>query len=247
MKLFLMRVALSIVVALLPGLTSAASLVVLDARGAGLKTGMRLDSGATLNLKEGERVTVIGPDGSSVTRKGPFNGPVMEAANNTVDTKRALSALLATREIRSSAVGVVRSGIATVKIPEPWLIDVTRPGPRCLLEGERPVWWRPDAALREHFAVFPVDRSWRADFVWEQGQDRQTVPALSRFDSTKLFFIKYEEQEFAISLHIVPKDMDNGLVLASWMLEKGCLQQADALLLVLSRDVQDQQNLQKLK
>lgn len=237
MKVLMIRATLLLAACLLSGTVAAASLVVLDARGAGLKAGMRMDSGASLVLKEGERVTLIGPDGSSITRKGPFNGPVLAAttAGTATDTRQALAALLATRDVRSSAVGVIRSGIATVRIPEPWLIDVTRPGPRCLMAGQRPVWWRPDATAAEHFTVFPVDRSWRADFVWEQGQDRQIVPALSRFDSTKLFFVKYEEQEFAISLHVIPNDLDNDLMLTSWMLEKGCLQQADALLLVLSR------------
>ena len=202
MKVFLTRIAFTLAACLLSGAAAAASLVVLDARGAGLKAGMRMDSGTTLTLKEGERVTVIGPDGSSITRKGPFSGPVLATASTATDTKQALSALLATREVRSSAVGVVRSGIATVKIPAPWLIDVTRSGPRCLMQGEQPVWWRPDTARTERFTLFPIDRSWSADFVWATGQDRQVAPALSRFDSTKLFFIKYDQQEFAISLHM---------------------------------------------
>lgn len=225
---------------LLSGAATAASLVVLEARGAGLKAGMRIEGTANLLLKEGERVSLIGPDGSSITRKGPFNGPVLAASSSGAgtDTKQALAALLTSRDVRSSAVGVIRSGIATVKIPEPWLLDVTRPGPRCLLEGERPVWWRPDTTNAERFSVFPVDRSWRADFVWEQGQDRQPVPALSRYDRTRLFFIKYDDQEFAISLHQIPRDLDNDLMLVSWMLEKGCLQQADALLLSLQRELQ---------
>jgi hypothetical protein len=241
-KAYKMRSALLLTACLLSCAAStatAASLVVLEARGAGLKAGMHIESNALLVLKEGERVSLIGPDGSSITRKGPFNGPVLATAgtdaNANTNTKQALGALLASRDVRSSAVGVIRAGIATVKIPEPWLIDVTRPGPRCLIEGERPVWWRPESAAADHFAVFPVDRSWRADFVWEQGQDRQIVPPLSRFDRTRLFFIKYDDQEFAISLHIIPADLDNNLVLAAWMLEKGCLQQADALLLTLQR------------
>jgi hypothetical protein len=149
----------------------------------------------------------------------------------------ALAALVATRDARTSSVGVIRAGTDAVKIPEPWLIDVTRPGPRCLLEGERPVWWRPDTSRAESFTVFPVDRSWRADFNWEVGVDRLPVPALSKFEGQNVFVIRMDKQEFGISMSTVPKGIDNELVLTSWMLEKGCIQQADALIRNLREQV----------
>lgn len=212
------------------GLAVSANLVVLDARGGGLKTGMRIDGSAKLVLKEGERVTLISPEGTSVTLKGPFDGLPMGKPAAASNPRQALGALVATREARATAVGVIRAGGEAVSLPEPWLIDVTRPGPRCLMEGERPVWWRPKSSQAESFTVFPVDRSWRAEFNWQAGQDRQAVPALSRFEGTSVFFIRQGEQEFAISLMTIPKGLDNDLMLASWLLEKGCLQQADALL-----------------
>ena len=216
----------------------ADKLIVLDARGGGLKAGMSIDSSATVTLKEGERVTVIGPKGNTVTLKGPFNGPAMASAGSAVDTKQALSALVATRDARSTAVGVIRAGTDAVKIPEPWLIDVTRPGPRCLREGEHPVWWRPDASKEQQFTLYPIDRSWKAEIGWEKGQDRQKAPALSRFEGANVFYIRQDDQEFAISINVIPKSVDNDLVLSSWMLEKGCLQQADAMLAGLRKELQ---------
>jgi len=221
----------------LPESSVAATLVVMEARSSTLTLGMRIDSSSVISLKEGERVTFIAPDGKSISLKGPFNGVPFAKANDSVDLRQALSALVATRDARTSSVGVVRAGTATVKIPEPWLIDVTRPGPRCLLEGTQPVWWRPDASQIESFTVFPVDRSWSAQFNWAAGQDRQPLPPLSRLDGSKAFVVRQGEKEFAISLEVVPKGLENQLILTSWLLEKGCIQQADALLNLVRRDL----------
>jgi len=209
---------------------SAAKLMVLEARGGGLKTGMSIDSETPITLKEGERVTVIGPDGKSTVIKGPFSGEPLPKGGVAADPKQALAALVATRDARTSSVGVIRAGTDAVKIPEPWLIDITRPGPRCLLEGDLPVWWRPESASADSFTVFPVDRSWRADFSWEAGQGAQQVPPLSRFEGPNVFVIRQGEAEYAISLNVIPRGIDNSMVLSSWMLEKGCIQQADSLL-----------------
>lgn len=240
-KSSMMKIVVSISLLLaalaLPGTGLAATLVVLEARSSTLTLGMRIDSSSVIALKEGERATFIGPDGTSISLKGPFNGVPFTQTNDSVDLRRALSALVATRDARTSSVGVVRAGTAAVKIPEPWLIDVTRPGPRCLLAGTQPVWWRPDASQIDSFTVFPVDRSWSAQFNWTAGQDRQGMPPLSRLEGSKVFVIRQSDQEYAISLEMVPKDLENRLVLTSWLLEKGCVQQADALLTLVRGDL----------
>lgn len=230
------RTLLALLLVAATGTAGAAKLMVLDARGGGLKTGMSIDSDAPITLKEGERVTVIGPDGKSTVIKGPFSGEPLPKGAAAADPKQALAALVATRDARTSSVGVIRAGTDAVKIPEPWLIDVTRPGPRCLLEGDLPVWWRPGGDTADTFTVFPVDRSWRADFNWQPGQDRQQVPPLSRFEGANTFVIRQGEAEYAISLNIIPRGIDNNMVLSSWMLEKGCIQQADALLNELKKN-----------
>lgn len=237
MKKVICLTSLLIASYVLPAAGFAATLVVMEARSSTLKLGMRIDSSSVISLKDGERVTFIGPDGKSISLRGPFNGVPLAKTNDGIDLRQALSALVATRDARTSSVGVVRAGTATVKIPEPWLIDVTRPGPRCLLEGMQPIWWRPDASQIESFMVFPVDRSWSAQFSWTAGQDRQPLPPLSRLEGNKAFVIRQGAKEFAISLEVVPKDLENQLILTSWLLEKGCIQQADALLNLVRRDL----------
>jgi len=43
------------------------------------------------------------------------------------------------------------------------------------------------------------------------------------------------EREYGITVNLVPTDLD-GSALASWMIEKGCNQQADALLRQMKQD-----------
>jgi len=146
------------------------------------------------------------------------------------DPKKALAALIATRDARTSSVGVVRSGTADVDTPDPAAIDITRGGARCLDEGAKPEFWRPDATSKQPFVMYPVDRSWRADLVWEKGQSRMTMPDLSKFDGVTTVLVNIDQQEFVISFSVIPKAVKDPFILTAWLLEKGCVQQANALL-----------------
>lgn len=224
--------SISFAASLLLGATavSATTLIVIDSRTAGLKAGQKIDSAVPINLKEGERVTLIGPDGKSITLRGKFTGPPIGRAVATADPGRALAALINTRNARTSSVGVVRGATDAAPLPDPWLIDISRSGERCLKAGSKAVWWRPDGTAAQKFTVLPIDRSWRADFEWKAGSDMMAVPPLAKFDTQTIFLFRVNEQEFSVSVNIVPPDLDNDFILASWMLEKGCIQQADALL-----------------
>lgn len=218
--------------ALTMGAASAqtAKMVVMEVRGTSLKVGQSIDGSQNLTLKEGERLVVIGPDGKVITRRGPFTGALIAEGAAAPDPKQALSVLLASRDARTSSIGVVRSGAGAVKLPSAWLVDVTRSGQRCLQEGVIPVMWRPDAKQAVPFVIFPADRSWRADFQWAQGETEMRMPPLSRFQGLTTMLVNVDQQEFAISFSSIPKEVDNPILLVAWMLEKGCIQQADAIL-----------------
>lgn len=211
-----------------------AQLVVVETRGASFKVGQSISPQTTVTLKEGERVLLISPEGRSITLRGPFNGPAAPQAAASVDPGKALAVLVANRDARTKSVGVVRAGTDAVKTPDPWAIDITRPGPRCLREGERPELWRPDAAVAQAFVVFPSDRSWRADFAWQPGQNRMQMPDLSRFAGVTTLLVNIDQQEHALSFSRIPAEISDPFILAAWMLEKGCIQQGDALLRLLS-------------
>ncbi|MBY0306267.1 MAG: hypothetical protein K2W86_14100 [Sphingomonas sp.] len=229
------KTALALVLGLSAVAASASTLIVIDSRTPSLKAGQKIDSTKPITLKEGERVTVIGPDGKSITLRGKFSGLPLGATPTASDPGRALAALINTRNARTSSVGVVRGATDAAALPNPWLIDISRPGERCLKAGGKPIWWRPDGAHAQKFSVTPVDRSWIADFEWNVGETMMAVPELSSFDAQTIFVMRLNDQEFPVSINIVPNDLENDLILASWMLEKGCIQQADALLKVVSQ------------
>ncbi|GAA4010743.1 hypothetical protein [Sphingomonas humi] len=226
----LLRLAPALMLALSAVPAMAAPLIVVDARGGGLKPGQRIDSSRPITLKQGERVTMIGPDGKTVTLRGSFSGAPTMLASSATDPKQALAALIATRNARTSSIGVVRGATDAAPLPEPWLIDISRPGERCLEVGKQPVWWRPEAAAAQKFTILPIDQSWRADFAWAAGQHSISAPPLAKFQGQTGFVIRMDDQDYGITVDLVPADLENDFVLASWMLEKGCIQQADALL-----------------
>jgi len=233
------RIAPALVLALSSISVTAAPLIVVDARGGGLKNGQKIDSAQPITLKEGERVTLISQEGKTVTLRGKFSGPPMMGAGVATDPKQALVGLVGTRNAKTDTVGAVRSlglGLSrAVPLPEPWLIDVSTPGERCLRPGQQPIWWRPEVGASQKFTLLPIDQSWRVDFEWAAGQHGIPAPPLAKFDGQTVFMIRMGEREYGITVHLVPTNLD-GSALASWMIEKGCMQQADALLRQMQRD-----------
>ena len=55
-----------------------------------------------------------------------------------------------------------------------------------------------------------------------------TMPDLSKFDGVTTVLVNIDQQEFVISFSI-PKSVKDPFILTAWLLEKGCVQQANAL------------------
>lgn len=212
----------------------AQSLVVVEARGINLEVGSRLDEARQVTLPAGGKLVVVRTDGVVISLRGPHQGLLRSQAPPRQGTGRALASLVATRNDRANRVGAVRSGSDASPLPTPWLIDVTRPGERCLVEGAPIVWWREDGSITDTFNLFPIDRSWTAKLLFEAGQNNLTVSELSDIEGSKAFIIEDREREYSIRLHLIPEEVSEPAVLAGWMIEKGCIQQADALLASLS-------------
>ena len=207
--------------------------IVMDVRGTKLKPGATIDGDKPLILGEGERITLIRTDGVTVTLRGPFDGVPISKKSLTNDPKQALSALVATRDARTNSVGSIRAAGDAKELPSPWLIDVTRPGVRCLPEGDRPIFWRPDATNEVQLTVTPLDRSYKVESVWRSKSAAVFFPELTLPGENNYFKVNYDQQEFSIQVIQIPKTIPQDLVLSAWLLEKGCVQQADALIVQL--------------
>jgi hypothetical protein len=98
------------------------------------------------------------------------------------------------------------------------------------------MWWRPQIVNEQTFTVLPLDRSWNAFFRFEAGQETLAISKVSDIEVTKSFMVLDKEREYSVRLHMIPKAVTEPAMLAGWMLEKGCIQQADALLASLPLD-----------
>jgi hypothetical protein len=204
--------------------------VVMEARGGNFKPGQMIDGSHALTLKEGERLSLIAPDGKTLTLRGAFAGVPTRELTPASSRSDAFAALLATRDMRVSAIGAVRAAAEVAPLPSPWLIDVSRGGARCVREGSVPVVWRADARLGVQFSLSPADRTWALEMPWRAGQHTLPLPPTARLAQQSLVQVSLEGEEWPLALHTVPAHLDNTWVVVTWMMEKGCLQQADALL-----------------
>lgn len=104
--------------------------------------GKKIDDSETINLREGDSVTVLTNGGTRVIR-----GPGTHRVGARGQSRNTAFAML-TRQSSGSRVrtGAVRRGtsIATARNPNLWNLDVTSEGKMCLPSGRALQLWRPD-------------------------------------------------------------------------------------------------------
>jgi hypothetical protein len=209
------------------GAAQADNLIVVEARGIGLKPGTSIDSTKPLVLKQGQHVTLISNQGATLSIDGPYNQPP-SAGGGGKSIAVTLAALGTERNARTGEAGVTR-GTAPNKLPAPWLFDVTRSGNVCLQEGHQPVFWRPDAKSATSLTVMPVDRSWKSQAAWPSGLDHLTVTTDVPVHGGAAYVVNYAGSEYALAVTTVPASLANDSMRVAWMVQKGCEAQAEAL------------------
>ncbi len=231
-----MKRAASALTVLLAGLlvaahAAAADLVVVTSRGVNLKAGQAVDGAQPLVLKEGQQVELIAPTGQLIKLHGPWDKPpIAQGAADAPDASAALKALLTANLARSESVGVVRGAPAQVVPPDPWLLDVTHVGIRCVPENRQVVFWRPNRGGAAAVTIEPYDRSWRARAQWPAGADRMAVPASLPLANRSTYIVGLNGKDIPITLVTVPAAASNDAMRAAWLMQQGCDAQAQALL-----------------
>ena len=206
----------------------AADLVVLEARGVNLRPGQTIDSTRPLVLKQGQHVTLISPTGATLKLDGPYQKAPDADQGRATTVSGALALLVTQRQARIGEVGTTR-GTAPNVLPQPWLLDASHSGNGCLLENRTPVFWRPDAKAAARLTVTPIDRSWKAVATWPAGQNRLAITTDVPMQGGETYVIVFNDEEFAISMTLLPATLTNDDMRAAWMAEKGCEAQAEAL------------------
>ncbi len=208
---------------------SADNLIVVEARGIGLKPGSNVDSTKPLALKQGQHVTLIDSKGATLSIDGPYNQPP-SAGGGGKSLGATVAALGTERTARTGEAGITRTGGAAGALPDPWLLDATHSGNVCLKEGAQPVFWRPDGKAQVSLLVAPVDRSWKSQAVWAAGSTQLAVTTEVPMHGGAAYVVNYAGTEYALAVNTVPASLANDDMRAAWMLQKGCEQQAEALL-----------------
>jgi hypothetical protein len=207
---------------------AAAELVVVEARGVSLKQGDVIDDAAPLALKDGQLVTLVAENGSILTLRGPYD-QAPAGGSGGVDVASALTALT-TKNAQRNVAGVVRDAGESVHLPSPWLVDVSHPGTACLRQGERPVLWRASDAGSGTLTLMPADRSWRAQTQWPAGSSTMQAPGDFPIKDGRTYIADFGGKPVAVTLNQLPPKVTAARMQAAWMLEKGCVAQAEALL-----------------
>ena len=210
------------------GAALAGTVVVVDAHGLALKPGQALDDSKALNLAVGQSMTVITARGDTLKLRGPYHQRPVAGAGGGGSLTIALASLIVRRDVRASDVGAVRGGGA-VKLPEPWVIDVSHPGTRCVREATPTVFWRATADKPTELSIAPLNRAWRLSAPWARGADRVLAPRELPMPGRATYVIDIGDGPVAITLLVIPAAVANDRMRAAWMFEQSCNLQAETL------------------
>jgi hypothetical protein len=205
---------------------AAAELVVVEARGVSLKQGDVLDDAKPIKLEDGQQVTLVAESGSILTLRGPYD-QAPTGGRGGVDVAVALDALVAGKS--RNVAGVVRTASVDVHLPEPWLVDLSHPGVACLRRGEMPVFWRA-SDTGSVLTMTPSDHSWHGQTQWPAGSATMAAPASFPIKEGRTYLADFGGKPVAVTLTQIPPKVTHPRMQAAWMLEKGCVAQAEALL-----------------
>jgi hypothetical protein len=227
-----MKIRLLSVFCLVAGALPAAAkvdMVVMEARGIRLQQGQVIDGSVPLTLAEGQQVSLMMQDGKVVKLRGPLDKAPAPSESSAVANVQLALELLVTQQSSRERAGVSRGGSGLVIPPEPWVIDVSSSGLRCLPADSAITLWRPEASATQPVEVTPNDRSWKADVDWQSGSDRLPLPRNVPVRRRTPYVVRVGGKEVNITLVSLPATLTNDAMRASFMMENGCEAQAKAL------------------
>lgn len=217
-------------------------LVVVEARGVSLTPGQMIDGSKPLVLKDGQTVSLLAVSGLMIKLKGPFDkAPISDQPTAAADVLSAIQSVATQKAAKLDRAGVVRGAAPEQTPPEPFVLDISHPGKRCVVNADQLVLWRSEKSEATTVTVQPSDRSWKIKEAWPADQDRLplTVKNLSSKKQTDL--VVKLDKEVRITVLTLPDVLKNPAMQAAWMSEEGCDHQAIALLNSLGKQVSSAQ------
>ena len=204
--------------AALSSTAAVASVVVVKSLGPSAKAyppGKTLPETASLSLKGGDVVTLLGPN-SAKTLRGPGNFPAKQVALASASGKRGRFGALRTAEV--------------AKNPSIWDLDVTQSGKVCVNNRSKLKLWRPDAEGAVKIQIRSADgKSQEVD--WAAGKTSTMWPSALPIANSAQYQIEWPESGEKSSVTFVtvsaaPTDLVGA---AQLLIENGCQNQLDLL------------------
>ncbi len=235
-------VAMLCLVVMMPAI--AGQLVVIDSRENEYPLGTEFDSGASVTLPAGAKLTLLADDGEIYRLTGPFTGRIAAQGGDAKPTDAPktgatalIARLLSEDEVSASLLGAMR-GDGLGAQPDPDFIMINHDGHRCLFT-EQVTFWRPDAEKPLDVILFDDDMRERAKLHWETGIRAATIPdrLLAGTDDIIVYYPKEREgrqpSRVFLFLHRASADRFNHATQAAWLIENRCLDQAVAMIRTL--------------
>lgn len=212
----------------------AAQFFVAASTAPGLARGAIIDGDEPLSLPEGARVTLIAPDGKTVTLDGPFHGPPGGGAG-TGDRElfAALSDLVSSQNASIASLGGTRGGPENVP-EDPFAIVLGASGSHCVPAGQPLRLWRPDTKGSSLLTIRPGSGSVQApvEAFWPEGAATMPWPEDLAAAAGATYLIRHDDGASLteVVLQRVPADLPSEAHRIAWMAEHGCTRQALRLL-----------------
>ncbi|MFN0042307.1 MAG: hypothetical protein ACKVSF_03730 [Alphaproteobacteria bacterium] len=231
----MIRFAIRLTLATLAWVTPAvaADIVIVASNVPAHKAGQIIDSAAMLDLAAGQKLTFIAGNGKSVTRAGPYKGPVWDTAPPAADKKfmDALASLAAGQAKGGQTLGAVR-GAHKGEPVDPWVVDIGRGGDQCVASGAALQLWRASADKPAVLHLAGAKDEGRAQTDWPAGAAMLPWPAEVKLADGAVYMARLDGAPSArrLVLHLAPDGLLSDAHRAVWMAEMGCALQARILL-----------------
>ncbi len=195
-----------------------ASVVVVRSLGPSAKSyppGKTLPESASISLKGGDVVTLLGPS-SAKTLRGPGN----------FDTKQVALASAAGRRGRFGALRTAE----VARNPSIWDLDVTQSGKVCVMSADKLTLWRPDADSAVQIKIRSADGK-SQELSWAAGKRSATWPSALPIANSAQYSIEWpgSGDKSNVTFVTVPKPPADLVGAAQLLIENGCENQLDLL------------------
>ena len=203
--------------AALSSTAAVASVVIVKSLGPSAKAyppGKTLPDSASISLKGGDVLTLIGPS-SAQTIRGPGNF-------------NAKSATLASAAGKRGRFGALRTG-QVARNPSIWDLDVTQSGRMCVSDLSKLKLWRPDTQSAVKMNIRSADGKTQ-ELSWAAGKDALWPSALPIANSAQ-YQIEWtgSGDKSSITFVTVPKPPTDLVGAAQVLIENDCQNQLDLL------------------